>query len=270
MSDMRGVLLDRMIEELRDLRRRVAALETGEYVANAGLLQGLAPDDSGAADAHIVATDADGGAKVVDLTATGGANVGTAIGAGAGQMFIARDGASPFVVTLASSTAVVAPAYEARRSRGTIASPSAISSGDVLLGLFGAGYQTDQWSGNVAAIRILAAQNFTNTAAGTRIDFATTALDAASRTVRMQIEPSGRVLIGTSTDDGTNRLQVAGGIAATGVIGTTNSLFVGADDAVFFGETDVDGRWRIIRSGNDLVIQRRESSSWVTKSTISA
>lgn len=40
--------------------------------------------------------------------------------------------------------------------------------------------------------------------------------------------------------------------------------------AIYFGLTNVDGSWRIIRSGNDLVIQRRESSSWVTKSTISA
>lgn len=38
----------------------------------------------------------------------------------------------------------------------------------------------------------------------------------------------------------------------------------------YFGEEYQDGSWRITRSGNDLVIQRRESSSWVTKQTIAA
>ena len=41
-------------------------------------------------------------------------------------------------------------------------------------------------------------------------------------------------------------------------------------DALYFGDKDTDGSWRIIRSGNNLVFQRRESGSWVTKSTISA
>ena len=39
---------------------------------------------------------------------------------------------------------------------------------------------------------------------------------------------------------------------------------------VFGGDHNTNGSWRITPSGNDLVIQRRESGSWVTKSTISA
>lgn len=34
------------------------------------------------------------------------------------------------------------------------------------------------------------------------------------------------------------------------------------------GDPTVDGSWRIIRSGNNLVMERRESGAWVTKSTI--
>jgi len=48
------------------------------------------------------------------------------------------------------------------------------------------------------------------------------------------------------------------------------SLVCGATMAVFFGATDVDGRWRFIRSGNDLLVQRRVSGSWVTKHTFAA
>lgn len=40
--------------------------------------------------------------------------------------------------------------------------------------------------------------------------------------------------------------------------------------ACYFGDTEVDGSWRLIRNGNNLVVQRLESSSWVTKSTFTA
>lgn len=43
-----------------------------------------------------------------------------------------------------------------------------------------------------------------------------------------------------------------------------------ASEAYYLGDKDTDGSWRHIRSGNDLLFQRRESSSWVTKQTISA
>lgn len=75
-----------LIQRVRDLEARLARVEAGEYVANAGLLSGLHADATGAADAHVVATDASGDAKVVDLTASGGLNVGTATGAGTGDV----------------------------------------------------------------------------------------------------------------------------------------------------------------------------------------
>lgn len=36
-------------------------------------------------------------------------------------------------------------------------------------------------------------------------------------------------------------------------------------DSLYFGAIDADGSWRIVRSGDDLVFERRESSSWVEK-----
>jgi hypothetical protein len=44
----------------------------------------------------------------------------------------------------------------------------------------------------------------------------------------------------------------------------------GSDKAFYFGDTGTEGSWRIIRDGNNLVMQRRESSVWTTKQTISA
>lgn len=53
-------ILRALIAEIHDLRARLAALEGSEYIANAGLLDGLHADATGAADAHVVATDAAG------------------------------------------------------------------------------------------------------------------------------------------------------------------------------------------------------------------
>ena len=39
---------------------------------------------------------------------------------------------------------------------------------------------------------------------------------------------------------------------------------------VYWGDSSTDGSWRLMRSGNDMVFQRRESSVWTTKDTISA
>jgi hypothetical protein len=69
------------------------------------------------------------------------------------------------------------------------------------------------------------------------------------------------------------------------VMGSTNSIWywngsayvmtsreddvcVESDKAFYLGDKDTDGSWRITRSGDNLVMQQRESSVWVTKSTI--
>jgi hypothetical protein len=48
------------------------------------------------------------------------------------------------------------------------------------------------------------------------------------------------------------------------------NLGLTSSGAFYFGNDKTDGTWRIIRSGDDLLFQRRESGNWVTKSTISA
>jgi len=49
-----------------------------------------------------------------------------------------------------------------------------------------------------------------------------------------------------------------------------NSVKVADDQAVVFGDGATEGDWRIIRSGNDLVFQRLESSVWTTKGSFTA
>lgn len=79
---MSDALLERLVAEIVALRERVAHLERCEYIARAGvagdadLLDGLHADATNAADAHVVATDQAGKAKLkglgLDTTGTAG------------------------------------------------------------------------------------------------------------------------------------------------------------------------------------------------------
>ena len=72
----------------------------------------------------------------------------------------------------------------------------------------------------------------------------------------LEVRAGGNVGIGTTEPD--EKLDVDGNIK------------IGSSDAFYLGDANTDGSWRFTRSGNNLVFQRRESSTWVTKSTISA
>jgi len=51
---------------------------------------------------------------------------------------------------------------------------------------------------------------------------------------------------------------------------TTSDMQVGGSSAFYIGAENVDGSWRIIKSGSDLVMQVRASGTWSTRSTITA
>jgi hypothetical protein len=72
--------------------------------------------------------------------------------------------------------------------------------------------------------------------------------------------------------------QISGDKVEGGTINaiTINTLTIGTDiigastTAIYLGASGTDGTWKIVRSGNDLLFQRRESGSYVTKTTILA
>jgi hypothetical protein len=112
---------------------------------------------------------------------------------------IVRDTSSWLRIQQASSD-TNGPAVGFFKSRGTVAAPAAVSSGDRIMGLYGTGYHSGgAFGGNSAAIQMLAAENFTASAQGSKIDFGTTPIGATARSTRMTIDSTGNVGVGTST-----------------------------------------------------------------------
>lgn len=79
--------------------------------------------------------------------------------------------------------------------------------------------------------------------------------DGSSKTNAVTVLKNGKVGIGPAGP--TSQLDVAGDIE------------IGSENAFYFGDPSTDGTWRIMRNGNNIVFQRRESDSWVSKSAIS-
>ncbi len=91
---------------------------------------------------------------------------------------------------------------------------------------------------------------------------------------------SNNILIGYKagyTERGSNKLYISNSETTTPLIKgdfSTNKLELNADlyiqpsQAFYFGNEQTDGSWRIIRNGDNLLFQRLEVGTWVTKETM--
>lgn len=102
-----------------------------------------------------------------------------------------------------------------RMARGTVASPTAVQTDDVLGGIFAAGYTSaGSFGSNVAAIRLQAAQNFTASNQGAYLSLFTTPLNSTARAEVLRISSAGNVGIGTTSPD--TKLTVEGALTNFG------------------------------------------------------
>jgi hypothetical protein len=62
----------------------------------------------------------------------------------------------------------------------------------------------------------------------------------------------------------------AGGTQPSSMLDVIGDVEIYSNKAYYIGDPTTNDSWRMVRSGNDLVLQRRESGSWVTKQTIAA
>jgi hypothetical protein len=160
-----------------------------------------------------------------------GTNLHVVGGTGASQMFLDAYGGQAI--------------YAARRAQGSLASPSAMQANQNLCSFAGLGYgATGYSSGARAFIALLSAQNWTDTAQATQINFSTTALNSTTLATAMSIFPSGDVGIGTTTDTN-GRLIVTGASQAPsnagggfGSVAFTTGSGLTTDNQLIFGVYD--------------------------------
>jgi hypothetical protein len=116
----------------------------------------------------------------------------------------------PANMWMTSFTNAVNPYYMARRARGTPGAPTAVLNGDGLAGFYGDGYGTTAFGpGFAGGMTVQAVQNWTDTSHGTALTFTTTAINSTSPTVRMTVDPTGFLGIGTTTTPATGILEVS-------------------------------------------------------------
>lgn len=152
-------------------------------------------------------------------------------------------------------------AYAGRSARGTYTSPTALQSGDEITHLSAWGYGATGFSSAYrAGISLWAAENWTDSAQGTRISFYTTAPTTVTTSEKVRVWGDGGVQIGGT-------FTASPGAGALLVNADTT---IGSASYFYLGDSVTNGSWRIGRSGNNLVFERRESGSWVTKNTITA
>ena len=127
--------------------------------------------------------------------------------------FHAVSWAAPVAYFDVYSNALAALPVVYRAARGTPAAPTAVQANDILGGLAVRGYGATGWSPGRGQAMYKAAENWTDRAQGTYLQFTTTPLGTGAWAERMRIAPDGKVGIGTPTP--AQMLSVAGTIEST-------------------------------------------------------
>ena len=97
------------------------------------------------------------------------------------------------------------------------------------------------------------------------------------RTTWIDTDPLFIIGNGASDSNRSNALTVLkngqttiNGTMTASQIKSTSNIEIEASSAVYLGDMNTNGSWRLIRSGNDAVMQRRESGVWVDKFAFTA
>lgn len=118
--------------------------------------------------------------------------------------------------------------FRGRYANGTSGSPTAAVNGNILSFSSGRGYGATQFAvASTGAIDIVAGETFTDTSNATYINFLVTPTGSVTAAEAMRVNSTGNVLIGSTTDNATDKLQVTGSINATTAL-KVNSININA------------------------------------------
>lgn len=145
-------------------------------------------------------------------------------------------------------TAAVGAIVTGRRANTTLASPSALASGNAILSLTARGYNGSAYTFSKAAINLNAAETWGTSANGTQITFQLTPIGGTSNTFRGAFEADGTFYVGatsstTSKNTGAGTVHVDNDYYKAGKKVTPGSLIVyQATPADPTGTTDATGK----------------------------
>lgn len=128
------------------------------------------------------------------ITSTG--NVGIGETSPLGRLHVSRQSSDNDIF---NQCAAATPIYHGLRSQGTLASPTAVVSGNTLVNISGGGYNGSANALYKGQIAIIADENWSTTANGTRITFVTTGNTTTAATERMRIDSAGNVGVKATT-----------------------------------------------------------------------
>ncbi len=178
----------------------------------------------------VFTTATDLGDSVVFQTGT---NIGVGTGAPAAPLHVAAS-QTPGAFIDVYSNALGALPLVSRAARGTVFAPLPVQTNDILGGLAVRGYAPSGFTGGKGQIMFRAAENWTDMANGTLLQFMTTPIGSTTFAERMRIDPAGRVLIGTDS------AQAMTGIARLRVVASGDTAWDG-----IYGETSATGGWGV-------------------------
>ena len=145
---------------------------------------------------------------------------------------------------------VAYPAFVGRSARGTVASPEAVQSGDIITRFGGHAYATTLGLNDIsnAQIDLVATQTQTSTARGTKIEIRTTANDATTPTVLWTFGQDGNFILpgGINTAD------------------TTTDIILGTDDGSDTGSITAYRTYQL-HDGNDNVLMQIQNEDGIGK-----
>jgi len=119
--------------------------------------------------------------------------------------------------------------FTGRASGGTIATPSALTTGSSIASLTAFGFGATSYSSSHGGlIGFFAAQNWTDSSRGMYADIFVTQNGTATPARAARFDNDGALLIGTTVNNGAQKLQVVGGIGGDTITATTSITIAGA------------------------------------------
>jgi hypothetical protein len=112
----------------------------------------------------------------------------------------AQDGKSSRISSDSFGTGTY-PLYAGRAARGTVTAPTASQSGDILSRFSAVGYGASEYKTGISRFDAIAAENFTNSAAGTKFTFQTTPIGSAAAQLSATVDSTGITFAGAVDAD---------------------------------------------------------------------